>query len=305
MLKSVTMPWRLPARLAVESSWKRYLLPFLLGGGVVASAVIGAALSGGDTNTGGINGFVLSLSGSSEGTLNDLGRLVPFGFAFAVGLAAAVNPCGFAMLPAYLGLYLGSDQSQTARVNPLVQVPRALMVGGVVTSGFVLLFGLAGLIIGGVSRSVGDFIPWLGLGMGVLLTFVGAWLISGGKIYTGMAARAANRIGDPREVSVKGYFLFGLSYGTASLSCTLTPFLLVVGTSLAIADLPSALAQGTLFALGMGSVIIALTVGMALFKATMVGALRKALPLIQPVSSLLMLSAGGYIVFYWLTIGSS
>ena len=43
--------------------------------------------------------------------------------------------------------------------------------------------------------------------------------------------------------------------------------------------------------------------GMALFKTAMVGALRKTLPYIQPVSSVLMLVAGSYIIFYWLTLG--
>ncbi len=28
-------------------------------------------------------------------------------YAFAVGMAAAINPCGFALLPAYLAYYLG------------------------------------------------------------------------------------------------------------------------------------------------------------------------------------------------------
>ncbi len=48
---------------------------------------------------------------------------------------------------------------------------------------------------------------------------------------------------------------------------------------------------------------MALTLGMAFFKTAMVGALRKALPYIQPVGAWLMVIAGTYIVFYWLTIG--
>jgi hypothetical protein len=35
----------------------------------------------------------------------------------------------------------------------------------------------------------------------------------------------------------------------------------------------------------------------------MVGALRKVLPLFQPFSAALMIVAGSYIVYYWLTIG--
>ena len=53
----------------------------------------------------------------------------------------------------------------------------------------------------------------------------------------------------------------------------------------------------------MGMVIIGLTVGMALVKGAMVGVLRKALPYIQPVGTWMMILAGSYIIFYWLTIG--
>ena len=31
----------------------------------------------------------------------------PLGLAFAAGLVATINPCGFAMLPAYLSFFLG------------------------------------------------------------------------------------------------------------------------------------------------------------------------------------------------------
>ena len=58
-------------------------------------------------------------------------------------------------------------------------------------------------------------------------------MVGGGKLYTGLAARAASRMGNPNEVSTKGYFMFGLSYGTASLSCTLPIFISVVGIGVA------------------------------------------------------------------------
>ena len=38
------------------------------------------------------------------GWLTELAAVLPFGFAFGVGMVAAVNPCGFAMLPTYLSL---------------------------------------------------------------------------------------------------------------------------------------------------------------------------------------------------------
>ena len=128
-------------------------------------------------------------------------------------------------------------------------------------------------------------------------------MVGGGKLYTGVAARAATHMGNPGQVSTRGYFMFGLSYGTAPLSCTLPIFLAVVGISVAGTSARSVVGNFFLYAPGMGLVIMALTLGIAFFKGAMVGLLRKALPYIQPIGSWLMVVAGGYIVFYWLTIG--
>ena len=253
--------------------------------------------------TGGVNGFIAGLSSKSALFLGNIGLLAPLGFAFAAGMVSSVNPCGFAMLPAYLGLYMGSSEEPTIRTNAVERLGRALMVTGVITTGFILLFGVTGLVIGVGASFVVSVMPWIGMGIGVLLAVAGSWMLSGGKLYTGAAGRVANRIGNPNQVGFRGYFLFGLSYGTASLSCTLPIFLAVVGTSLAVSSIGTSLGQFLLYALGMGVVITALTVGMAFFKTAMVGALRKAMPYVQPVGSWLMVIAGMYIVFYWLTIG--
>ena len=263
-------------------------------------ALAGAMIIGRDSGIDGVNGFVERISGRSGSFLGGLG----FGFAFAAGMASAVNPCGFAMLPAYLGLYLGARPDDDGKVNVARQFGRAWLVGGAVTAGFVVLFGLAGALVSLGARSVVvEYLPWAGLAIGVLLVLAGAWMIGGGKLYTSLAARAANRLGDPATVSPRGYFLFGLSYGAASLSCTLPVFLAVVGTSFAAANLLASLGQFFLYALGMGVVIMALTLGIAFARGAMVGALRKALPYIRPIGSWLMVVAGTYIVFYWLTLG--
>ena len=296
--KSISAVFRQP------NQWRSIALSAGLGFLALAVAYIGAVTLGKDTGIDGLNRFVEGLSGSSSSFLGNLGLWAPLGFAFAAGMASAVNPCGFAMLPAYLGLYLGSNSEAQEKPHIMRQVGRAWLVGGSVTAGFVVLFGVVGGLISLGARSVVvEILPWLGLAIGVLLVFAGAWLVGGGKLYTGLAARAANRLGDPSAISPKGYFLFGLSYGTASLSCTLPVFLAVVGTSFASSSILASAGQFFLYALGMGLVIIALTLGIAFARGAMVGALRKALPYIQPIGSWLMIVAGAYIVFYWLTIG--
>ena len=268
----------------------------------LATAFFGALIIGSDNGIDDVNLFVERLSGDSGSWLGGLVGASAL-FALAAGMASAVNPCGFAMLPAYLGMYLGDEAGKENEVNPVKHFGRAILVGLTVTAGFVVLFSVVGAIIGFGAGFVSDLLQWLGLVIGIGLVFVGAWMVGGGKLYTGVAARAASHMGNPAQVSMKGYFIFGISYGTASLSCTLPIFLAVVGISVAGVGASSVLSDLLLFALGMGLVIMALTLGMAFFKTAMVGALRKALPYIQLLGSGLMVIAGTYIVFYWLTVG--
>ena len=283
------------------SGIRGYLISGLVAAGAIALAVVGSRIIGSGTEIDFINLFVERLSGRSGSFLGGLVGATSL-FAFAAGLASAVNPCGFAMLPAYLGLYLGSGL-EGEKPAPLRQFAQALLVGAAVTAGFVVLFGLAGAVIGLGASFVVSFIPWIGLIIGVLLTITGAWLVGGGKIYAGIAAQAASHIGNPGQVGIKGYFLFGISYGIASLSCTLPIFLVVLGLSAADSGFLHTVVNFLLFAMGMGLVILALTLGIAFFRSAMVGGLRRALPYIQPVGYWLMVAAGTYIIFYWLTIG--
>ena len=279
------------------------ILPIAAATIALAIAVIGAFIVRGGSDIDGVNFFVESLSGGAARQLDRFGIISLLGFAFGAGLAAAFNPCGFAMLPAYMGLYLGVGDEDSPSF--IAHIGKALLIGGSVTIGFILLFAAAGAVIGLGARSVvGSVLPWIGLGVGVLLTIAGAWLLGGGKLYTALAQQMAEKFGNPGQANIRGYFIFGLAYGLASLSCTLPIFLAVVGSSFAAASIWTAFAQFILYAVGMGTVIITLTLGMALFKGAMVGGMRKVMPYIQPVGTWLMLIAGTYIVFYWLTIGN-
>ena len=117
------------ALLRPASTLRTLVLPFLADGAALTIAVIGSVIVGqGAEATGGANGFVESLSGRSTSALGSLGALAPLGFAFAAGMAATVNPCGFAMLPAYLGLYMGSGENGAGQPGPLTRLARAVLV---------------------------------------------------------------------------------------------------------------------------------------------------------------------------------
>ena len=288
-----------------------------------AIAIVGALMLRNASGIDGVNRFVESLSGSAGTGIRGLG--LKLGFAYAAGAVSAVNPCGFAMLPAYLGLYVsGRDQEHNNRfqfstvagslkagllvtqsVSFALLIARAIMIGLSVSVGFVLLFGVAGFILGFGSKAIViSALPYVGLAVGVLLVGAGAFMAAGGKIYTSLAQRAASRVGNPDQLNVGGYVLFGVSYGLASLSCTLPVFLAVLGVGAGLSSgWVDTISQFVLYAVGMGSVILALTLGMAVARTVLVRWLRKVLPYVGIVGAWLMVVAGTYIVFYWLTLG--
>ena len=272
-------------------------LPLLATALALAAAFAGAILTG--TPASGVNAQIEGLSSSSSGLLGNVSDLFPLGFAFGAGMVSAANPCGFSLLPAYLGLFLGDRE----RAPGPARLRRALVVGGSVTAGFVVLFALVGVSIGSGAHFLVTSFPWIGFAVGVGAVLAGASMLQGGGIYNRLGERLAARLGGGTEANLRSYVLFGLSYGAASLSCTLPVFLTVVGSSIAVSDLLPSLGQFLLYALGMGTVITALTVSIALFRSALVGQLRRVLPYVQPLSAGLLLVAGSYIVYYWLTLG--
>ncbi len=238
------------------------------------------------------------------GWLTELAAVLPFGFAFGVGMVAAVNPCGFAMLPAYLSLYLGAEDEDFGKSHSMTRLLRALLVGVTVSSGFVLLFGLVGLVISAGGSALLRVMPSLGIVIGGVLVLVGLWMLAGRTLHASAFERFARRVGDPRNVSVRGFFLFGLAYGAASLSCTLPAFLAVIGSSLASGGVLAGAGRFFGFGLGMAAVLVTLTLALAFFKQGLVRGLRKAVPYVQLASAVLLVLAGAYVIFYWLSSGS-
>ncbi len=224
-------------------------------------------------------------------------------FAVLAGAAAAFNPCGFVMLPTYLTLYISDNTQKT----PLFAARRAGSVSSMLGLGFIAVFGVFGSMVTlgaqGLIRVAADAFPWIGLSLGVILSFVGAYLIGGGKVYMGVAQRYASQIGDAKDRSLRGYFMFGVSYALASLSCALPLFLTIIATSVTSGGITGGITQFIAFALGMWSIVAILTVGIALFKGAFTKQLRSVMPFITPLSAVILVIVGAYLVFYWLTEG--
>lgn len=210
-------------------------------------------------------------------------------FAFVAGTVATANPCGFALLPAFLARQLRT--SDETRAAALV---RAFAVGGVTTAGFLIVFGTIGTALALGGRWLTQVLPWAALAIGIALIGAGLAVLLGRHI----GVTAASRLRPSEGVGYRSAFVFGVGYGLASLSCTLPVFLVVIAATVATAA-PAAPLAFTAYALGMGTILTALAVAAALSRTAVQARLRRALPYLNPLSGLLLLAAGAYVVYYF------
>jgi cytochrome c-type biogenesis protein len=236
--------------------------------------------------------------------MNQIADYLQVGYAFGAGMVSAVNPCGFAMLPVYLSLYIGIEDETFQKRSLFFRLAKAVWVAAVVTSGFSLLFGILGGIVSAGGVVLVGFMPWISVVVGALLVLLGGRLLAGRHLSFNLPLRLAGKIGDPRKMTVGGFFLFGVAFGATSLSCTLPIFLMVLGSSATAGDFASGFMQFIGYTLGMGSVLLLLTLSMALVKeGVIVRVMRRAMPHIEKVSAVMILLAGVYILVYWFSSG--
>jgi cytochrome c-type biogenesis protein len=214
----------------------------------------------------------------------------PFALAITAGMVATVNPCGFALLPAYLSAFVGLDE----RPNRASAVARAFAVAAVVTAGFVTVFGLLGVVFGGVLEEVQRVAPWFTIVFGLVVVGLGVYLLSGRQLSLSIP-KLDRGGGDGTLVSM---YLFGVSYAVASLSCAIAPFLVVTSSASNADNFASRVLTFVLYGVGMGLVITVLTVALACARSEVVVRFRQVLPMINRFAGALMVVSGAYVAYY-------
>jgi cytochrome c-type biogenesis protein len=210
--------------------------------------------------------------------------------ALGAGMLAALNPCGFALLPAYLTLLVTGDQP-----NRLVAVARALKMTVVMTAGFTAVFAVFGLVVAPVASSAQRFLPWFSLLVGLAIAAAGLWLLLGRNI---TIPKIASRGGAPLTRSTRSMFGFGVSYALASLTCTIAPFLAVVVSAFRADSWATGTALFLLYAAGMGLVVGTAALAVALAQQSLVRSARRLGRLAPAAGGTLLLVVGAYVAYY-------
>ena len=219
-------------------------------------------------------------------------------YPFSLGLVAAFNPCGFALLPAYLGYFIGVESTgqPTSGAKALGAILRAMVVALTLTAGFVIVFGAFGALFETVlsQGTVLNRIGYVTIAIGVIMALVGVWLLTGRAV--NLRLPKMNRGTGSRGLG--SVFMFGVSYAVVSLSCTIGLFIAAVAASFSADGVAGGAANFIAYGAGMGAVITFLTLALALARTGVVGAMRKMLRWINPVSGLVLVASGVYVANY-------
>jgi cytochrome c biogenesis protein CcdA len=212
-----------------------------------------------------------------------------FAYSFMLGVLAAVNPCGFVLLPAYLLYFLGIDSD-----NQQAPVRRALVVSAAVSSGFLLVF----IIIGTISRLFTQWIElnakYAGLLIGLALVVMGIAMLAGWK-----PSFITPTIAGQRDRSLRAMFIFGIAYAVASIGCTIGFLTTAIFGSIGVHGFASGVISIVLYGAGMALLVSTLTVTLAVAKGGLLRVLRNGLRYMDKLAAGFIVLTGLYLSWYW------
>jgi cytochrome c biogenesis protein CcdA len=212
-----------------------------------------------------------------------------FAYSFMLGVLAAVNPCGFVLLPAYLLYFLGIDSN-----NQQAPVRRALVVSAAVSSGFLLVF----VIIGTISRLFTQWIElnakYAGLLIGLALVVMGIAMLAGWK-----PSFITPTIAGQPDRSLRAMFVFGIAYAVASIGCTIGFLTTAILGSIGVNGFASGVVSIVLYGAGMALLVSTLTVTLAVAKGGLLRVLRDGLRYMDKLAAGFIVLTGLYLSWYW------
>lgn len=215
--------------------------------------------------------------------------------SFGSGLLAAVNPCGFVLLPTYLVYYLGLNND--ADVSQRVRVNRAVWVSLSLSAGFMSVF----VVVGSISRLFTDWLnqnaKYVSLLIGVALVVLGVAMLFGFRLpMTTPKLDVGGRVADR---TFRSMFLFGVAYAIASIGCTIGPFSATVLGTIETSGFATGLLAIASYGIAMSLLVTALTVSLAVAQGGLLRVLRRGMSYVETASAIVMIVSGLYLAWYW------
>ena len=239
---------------------------------------------------------VLNISSNSSNFLSSVLDYFDIGYSFVAGSLAAVNPCGIVMLPVYLALYVRGEDGSNNLSQKLNSSFKVIISVGL---GFIILFVLISLIVFFSKSIIGRLIPYLSIFLSIFIIYFGIGEIFRKKTFNSTLMSLGSKIGNPKNIGIIPYVLFGISYGLVSVGCALPIFISLVTKTLDN-SLFEIILNFITYSLGMLSIIAIITYS-TLFS---VNSFAKFNNFIKSNSSIIfglfLTLAGMYMLSYWI-----
>ena len=219
---------------------------------------------------------------------------VDLAFPLAAGLIAAFNPCGFAMLPAYLSYFLGIETK--SGTDKFLSILNGLKVSLALSMGFVFVFASLGILTNTLisEASIESRAGYITLGIGILLILLGLSMIRGFHPVLNIPRLKVSGI----NRQLFSMFMFGVSYAFVSVGCSAPIFFITVGGSFSRDGIIDGIAVFIAYALGMSIVITVLTISLAIARSAIAEHLRSLLKHLNVISGFFLAISGFFLAAY-------
>lgn len=214
------------------------------------------------------------------------------GLAFAAGMVAPVNPCGFALLPGWITLSLGDSHGMSLPRR----LRRSIGAGLTLTLGFTGTLVAVGLIVSAGARVLVRTAPQIGFATGIIVLLIGLFSLSGRPVPLRLPRplRASTRIGTGHSLA------YGFGFAAASLSCTFGILLAVIAQAQATATVAGLLVVFGAYAAGAATVLLILALATAVLGTGLSKPAARLARHSTRITSLILTATGGYLAWYWL-----
>ena len=239
---------------------------------------------------------VLNISSNSSNLLSNILDYFDIGYSFVAGSLAAVNPCGIVMLPVYLALYVRGEDGNNNLSQKLNSSFKVIISVGL---GFIILFVLISGIVFFSKSIIGSLIPYISIFLSIFIIYYGIGEIFKKKTFNSTLMSLGSKIGNPKNIGIIPYVLFGISYGLVSVGCALPIFISLVTKTLDN-SLFGIILNFIMYSLGMLSIIAIITFS-TLFSVNSFAKINKFLRSNSSlIFGLFLTMAGMYMLSYWI-----
>lgn len=219
--------------------------------------------------------------------------------SFIRGMVAAVNPCGFILLPTYLMYFLGLQGTLPGTQRATMR--KALLVSAAVSTGFLSVFLVAGVISYNFTNWINENAKYATGAIGLALLVLGVAMLFGYKL---PFMTPSINTGDTPRNTLRAMFVFGIAYAVASIGCTIGLFIATVFSTTEREGVISGVGNMLAYGAGMALLVSALTIALASANTSLLKFLRGSLQYVDRIAAGFVVLSGLYLLwyFYWVDI---